>query len=253
MLDGGSNSEKAPGPLVDWSRPLPAGNRPERSCLVVDAGCIGYDLGLNLQVKARSLVEAGAWDGILLLLEHHPVITVGRKGGEENLLLEEHQLFSKGVPLVRTNRGGNITGHNPGQLVGYPILNLRKWQQDVHWYIRSLEAVLVETLACFALPAGRKPPLTGVWIDDEKIAAIGILISRWVTSHGFALNVNNDLELFRFMVPCGISEYGVTSLARSGIEVGMDQVKTAFISQFQKIFGCIFSEIMKSGQGKAPG
>ncbi|MFK5927337.1 MAG: lipoyl(octanoyl) transferase LipB [Desulfuromusa sp.] len=205
-------------------------------CALVDAGRISYATGLSLQRQARDLVEGAKYDGIIILLEHEPVITVGRGGGQENLLVEECDLNANGVELFKSNRGGNITGHNPGQLVVYPILNLKKWKQDIHWYVRTLEEVIIRVLAHFQLIASRKSDHTGIWINDAKVAAIGVFVSHWITSHGLALNVNNDLGIFKSMVPCGIRCFGVTNLTEVGIQVEMKEVKSLFVREFKKLF-----------------
>ena len=214
-----------------------------RRCALVDAGRVDYLLGLALQARARSLVETEGWDGLLLLVEHPAVITVGRNGGRENLLLDERRLVSRGVQLVASERGGNITCHNPGQLVGYPVLNLRKWRQDVHWYVRRLEDVLIGTLASCGLQGGRKPGYPGVWVGDKKIAALGVLIRCWITGHGFALNIENDLDVFKWIVPCGIREYGVTSINECGRDTGMGEVKRVLAERFSRTFECELLEI----------
>ena len=214
-----------------------------RNCTLIDAGRVSYQSGLDLQKKARELVRKGERDGIVLLLEHEPVITFGANGGKENLLLEEGSLRSTGVALVKAERGGNITCHNPGQLVVYPVLNLKKWQQDVHWYVRTIEEVVIKTLATYQLHAEWKPGLAGVWLNDEKIAAIGIFVSRWIASHGLALNVNNDLNIFKSVVPCGIRCYGVTSLYESGVEVDVNVVKHVLIAEFENQFECELKDI----------
>lgn len=216
-----------------------------RNCTLIDAGRVSYESGLDLQKKARELVRKGKRDGIVLLLEHEPVITFGANGGKENLLLEETSLRSMGVALVKANRGGNITCHNPGQLVVYPVLNLKKWQQDVHWYVRTIEEVVIKTMANYQLHAVRKPGLAGVWLNDEKVAAIGIFVSRWITSHGLALNVNNDLKIFEKVVPCGIRCYGVTSLYESGIEADVSTVKQLLVAEFENLFEC---ELVDNGE-----
>lgn len=213
-----------------------------RKCALVDVGRISYGFGLELQKMARKLVENGEWDGIVLLLEHEPVITIGRNGGLENLLLEESTIHSKGIELFTAERGGNITAHNPGQLVIYPILNLKKWKQDVHWYVRTIEDLIIKSLASYHVKAERKAGYTGVWINNEKIAAIGIFISRWITSHGLALNVNNDLSVFEFIIPCGNSGYGVTSMSQSGIHVELNELKGSLLSEFEKTFECELNE-----------
>ncbi|MDR3590349.1 MAG: lipoyl(octanoyl) transferase LipB [Negativicutes bacterium] len=207
-------------------------------CAFVAAGQVDYAAGLRLQEAARRLVSSQDYDGVLILLEHTPVITIGRGGGAGNLLADSAWLAGRGVDLAYTDRGGNITCHNPGQLVGYPVLNLRRWQPDVHWYAESLEEVLLRTLRRFGLRGGRKTGYTGVWLGDAKIAAIGVAVKKWITSHGFALNVANDLELFRSIVPCGISEFGVTSLAAAGVTTAVTIVAAVLIEEFCRFFDC---------------
>ncbi len=213
-----------------------------RRCLLLQPGLVSYDTGLILQNEARALVEAGRYDGILILLEHPPVITIGRGGGDENLVVHPAWLKARGITLARTDRGGNVTGHNPGQLVGYPIFDLAKWQPDVHWFVRTLEEAVIRTLARYGLVAGRKAKYTGVWLADEKIAAIGIAVRRWITGHGFALNIANDLDLFAAIVPCGIKEFGVTSLARAGVAVPVPQVAAALAAEIAAVFGLEYVE-----------
>ena len=171
------------------------------SLLCLPAGLVSYAEGLSLQKQARALVEEGKYDGVLLLLEHRPVITAGRSGGRENLVASPAELAEAGVEFVESDRGGNVTCHNPGQLVGYPILNLVRWRQDVHWYVDRLEEVLIRTLAEYGVQAGRKARYTGVWVGNCKITAIGVSVRHWITGHGFALNVGNDLALFRSKFP----------------------------------------------------
>lgn len=201
------------------------------------AGTVPYSEGLSLQQQARSLVEAGQWDGMLLLLEHFPVITAGRGGGRENLLKPLPLLEAAGVEFFESERGGNITCHNPGQLVGYPVLNLGRWREDVHWYVDRLEEVLIRTIGGYGIQAGRKARYTGVWVGNRKIAAIGVSVRRWITGHGFALNVSNDLGLFRDIVPCGIGEFGVTSLHDQGVRVGTVEIAGALEATFRDVFG----------------
>src|SRR5262249_44728299 len=141
----------------------------------------------------------------LLLLEHPHVITLGRNGSLDNLLADDQVLDRAGVAYFPTDRGGDITYHGPGQLVGYPILDLNDWKRDVHAYVRAIEQTIIDTLADYGIVAGRITGLTGVWVDGRKIAAIGVHISRWVTSHGFALNVATDLSYFQYIVPCGLT------------------------------------------------
>jgi lipoyl(octanoyl) transferase len=215
-----------------------------RRCALIKAGLVDYDYGLSLQADARRLVSDGEFDGALILVEHLPVITTGRGGGLENLRADENRLPDQGVQVISSDRGGNITCHNPGQLVGYPVMNLRQWQQDVHWYVETLEEVLIRVLARLGLRAGRKAKYTGVWIGNEKIAAIGVSARQWVTGHGFALNVNNSLDIFRSVVPCGISEFGVTSITKEGLDVNMEQAAAFTVKEFCALFDCAAEEVM---------
>jgi lipoate-protein ligase B len=150
---------------------------------------------------------------VLLFVEHPPTYTLGRAGKREHLLIGEDALFALDADFIETDRGGDITFHGPGQVVGYPIVDLRRWMPDVHAYLRSLEEVLIVALGEFGIAAGREVGYTGVWHGAEKVAAIGVRVSRWVTSHGFALNVTTDLDFFRRIVPCGIVGRGVASMA----------------------------------------
>jgi lipoyl(octanoyl) transferase len=148
----------------------------------------------------------------LLFVEHPPVITLGRNARREHLLSTPETLAAEGIEVIETNRGGDVTFHGPGQLVGYPILDLGPIRKDVVWYVRALEEAIVRTLAEIGIPSGRRSGMTGVWVAGGKVAAIGIHISRWITTHGFALNVETNLDSFRHIVPCGIGSYPVTSL-----------------------------------------
>ena len=210
-------------------------------CLLLQPGLVNYDTGLVLQNEARTLVEEGRYDGVLILLEHPPVVTIGRGGGAENLVAHPAWFKAKGVTLTQTDRGGNITCHSPGQLVGYPIFDLTRWRQDVHWYVAGLEDALIRALAGFGLVAGRKARYTGVWLGDQKIAAIGVSVRRWITGHGFALNIDNDLALFEAIVPCGIADFGVTSLRRAGVELPLPAVADAIASAIADTFACTFT------------
>jgi lipoyl(octanoyl) transferase len=202
-------------------------------------GVIGYEEGLTLQ---RSLVEerrAGHVPDQLLLLQHPPVITLGVKGdgGRSNILATPARLAELGVTVHETGRGGDVTYHGPGQIVGYPILDLRPDRQDVHRYVRDVEEVMIRVCADYGVAAGRIAGLTGTWVGAEKIGAIGVRISRWITSHGFAFNVSTTLEHFRLIVPCGISDRGVTSLERaSGRGVPIAEAEDAIIRHFCAIF-----------------
>ena len=172
----------------------------------------------------------------LLLVEHPHVVTMGRNGHMENLIAGEEILSRSGIEFHHTNRGGDVTYHGPGQVVGYPIVDLSEWQRDVHAYVRAVEQVVIDTIAVFGLRGARVAGATGVWVDGAKVCAIGIHISRWVTSHGFALNVTTDLQYFQYIIPCGLTE-PVTSMKALGVSASMDEVKLAAREQFAKVFG----------------
>ena len=202
-------------------------------------GVISYADGLELQ---RELVEQRRRDEIpdqLLLLEHPPVITLGVKAGSDrsHVIASDETLEAEGVEVFETGRGGDVTYHGPGQLVGYPIIDLKPDRCDVHQYVRDLEEVMIRASAAFGVEAGRIPGLTGAWVGNEKLAAIGVRIARWVTSHGFAFNVSTTLQHFGFIVPCGITDRGVTSLDRIlGRHVPMAEVSVAIEGAFREVF-----------------
>lgn len=202
-------------------------------------GRIPYADALALQ---RSLVEdrrAGRIDDLLLLVEHPHVLTLGVRGdgGRSHILTTPDVLGSRGVEVHEAGRGGDITYHGPGQIVGYPIMDLQPDRCDVHRYVRDIEEVLIRTASDYGVEAGRIEALTGVWAGREKLAAIGVRIARWVTSHGFALNVTTDLEYFRLIVPCGIADRSVTSLARLlGHPVDRVEVEERIVAHFGDVF-----------------
>jgi lipoyl(octanoyl) transferase len=187
-------------------------------CHIVDLGLIGYAEAWALQKRVVAARKSGAIEDVLLLCEHPHVITQGRSGKRENLLASEHVLKQKGVEFHATDRGGDITYHGPGQIVGYPILNLGAIRRDVVWYVRMLEQAMIRATAEFGITAERVAGKTGIWVGEsgaeEKLAAIGVHISRWVTSHGFAYNVSTDLRFFDLIVPCGIADRKATSLEK---------------------------------------
>jgi lipoyl(octanoyl) transferase len=189
----------------------------------------------------RALVEerrAGRTPDLLLLLQHPPVITLGvRAGARSNVVATPDRLAALGIDVVESGRGGDVTYHGPGQVVGYPIMDLRPGSCDVHRYVRDLEEVMIRACAAHGVTAGRVQGLTGAWVGAEKIGAIGIRISRWITSHGFAFNVGTDLEHFRLIVPCGIGDRGVTSLERvTGRPVPVPEAEDALIRAFADVF-----------------
>jgi lipoyl(octanoyl) transferase len=203
-------------------------------------GVVPYADGLALQ---RAIVEErqhNRVDDVLLLLEHPHVLTLGVRGdgGRGHILASGEQLAQRGIDVHETGRGGDVTYHGPGQIVGYPILDLKPDRCDVHRYVRDLEAVLILAAGDYGITAARVPGLTGVWVGGEKLAAIGVRIARWVTSHGFALNVSTDLDCFNLIVPCGLADRGVTSLERLlGRPVAREQVEDRLVAHFCDVFG----------------
>lgn len=208
-----------------------------RSCQVRELGRIDYGAAFDLQQRLVAERKQGLIGDQLLLLEHPHVVTLGRNGRMENLLASDEVLRRAGISFYPTDRGGDITYHGPGQLVGYPILDLREWKREVVGYVRAIEQVLIDTLADYGIRAARIPKLTGVWVDGQKIAAIGVHISRWVTSHGFALNVNTELNYFQYIIPCGLSK-PVTSMAQLGCRAEISDVARRLTGHFGRIFGC---------------
>lgn len=210
----------------------------------IDLGVVPYGEALAIQERLHAARRVGAIPDTLLLLEHPPVITMGRTAKQENLLADGSTLAAKRVELYEAARGGDITYHGPGQLVGYPIFDLEGHRKDVHWYLRSVEEALIQSLAEFGLEAGRVSGRTGVWVGEEKVAAIGVGVRRWVTWHGFALNVSTDLDAFSLIVPCGIRDKGVTSLSRLlGREIASDEVRPAVLHAFSEVFGLELEEV----------
>ena len=212
--------------------------RTSRPLQVRRLGVVPYADGLELQ---RRLVEERKADRIpdtLLLLQHPHVLTIGvKKDGRQHILASPDRLASLGVDVFETGRGGDVTYHGPGQLVGYPIVNLDPDRRDVHKYVRDLEEVMIRVCADYGLEAGRVKGLSGAWIGDEKIGAIGVRISRWITSHGFAFNATTDVDFFKLIVPCGIADRGVTSLAaKLGRAVDMTELESRFVARFAEVF-----------------
>ena len=202
-------------------------------------GRVTYAEGLTLQEELVAARRAGEIPDTLLLLEHPHVITMGSASDGSHVLLDEAERRLMGIELFETGRGGDVTYHGPGQLVGYPILDLKPDRKDLHRYIRDLEEALIRMLAGYDVEAEREEGLTGVWVAGEKVAAIGIRVSSgWITSHGFALNVNTDLSFFGSIVPCGIRDHGVTSIQRLvGRKVPMEAVEDAVVRSMAEVFG----------------
>jgi lipoyl(octanoyl) transferase len=206
-----------------------------RSAELTDLGCMEYGQALELQ---RTLVEKrkrGLIPDQILIVEHPHVITLGRNGKPAHLLASEAVLRRAGISFFPTDRGGDITYHGPGQIVGYPIFDLREWKRDVVAYVRTLEQAIIDALAEFGIAAERSDGATGCWVEGKKIAAIGVHISRWITSHGFALNVTTDLSYFQYIVPCGLAR-PVTSMAALCVDAPRAEVIAALSRQFARNF-----------------
>lgn len=205
---------------------------------VRDLGRIRYSEALDLQRELVTARQQGCGNDTLLLLEHPHVVTMGRNGKSQHVLASAEILARTGIEYYETDRGGDVTYHGPGQLVGYPILDLREWRRDVHAYFSGVEQALIDALATFGIEArrGGERGYEGVWVGAAKIAAIGIHISRWVTSHGFALNIDTDLSYFRYIVPCGLTK-PVCSLRTLGCAASREEVMDAVAASFARIFG----------------
>jgi len=207
-------------------------------CHVEQLGRVEYAEALRLQRRRVAQRKAGEIPDTLLLLEHPHVYTLGRSARSENLLASAAALLARGAQVFETDRGGDVTYHGPGQLVGYPIFDLAQHRRDVSWYMRSLEEVLIGVARDFGIEAQRLEGAPGVWVGENKLVAMGVHVSRWVTSHGFAFNVNTDLEYFAWIVPCGLRDKGVTSLEKLlGRRVEMDAVTERVVERFAEVFG----------------
>jgi len=206
-------------------------------CEVWDLGLIEYSEAWKLQRRLHCQRAEGKISDVLLLLEHPPTITVGKSGTVDNVLIPREQLARQGISLFFIDRGGDVTYHGPGQIVGYPIFDLRERGKDLHCYVRNLEEVILRTLRDFSIDAGRDESHPGVWVDGEEIAAIGLNVRRWVSMHGFALNINTNLDHFTFINPCGFSDRRATSMSKLlGIEMPMGQVKERLAFHFCDVF-----------------
>jgi lipoyl(octanoyl) transferase len=209
-----------------------------RSLDVRRLGVMAYGEALALQREIVEERRAGRVGDVLLLVEHPHVITLGvrRDGGRPHIRASPEALGALGMDVYETGRGGDVTYHGPGQLVAYPIIDLSPDRRDVHRYVRDLEEVLLRVAADAGVPARRVAGMTGVWTGSDKLASIGVRISRWITSHGFALNVTTDLAYFDLIVPCGIADRGVTSLARLGCALELEQVADLVVARFAEVF-----------------
>jgi lipoyl(octanoyl) transferase len=205
---------------------------------IQDWGLINYNEAWAKQKVIAQEIQKNRNKHVLVLCEHPTVLTVGRAGGTNNILMSPDFLKQMGVDIVEIDRGGDVTMHNPGQLVGYPIFNLSAMKEDLHWFLREIEEAVIEIISHWNIAGGRVEGLTGVWIENKrKICAMGLHCSRWVTSHGFALNVLNNLMEFSYIVPCGITDKGVTSISQEiGSIIEMNDVKKVCIDVFRKRF-----------------
>ena len=202
-----------------------------------DLGTIDYKEAWELQRNIFDQRYINEIDDILLLLEHPQTYTLGKTADRQNLVGNEEYIRKNNISVYHIDRGGDITYHGPGQIVGYPIFNLNNWTKDTHKYLRALEEILIQTCADYGLTAERNTKYTGVWIEERKIGAIGIKVSRWITMHGFAFNVNTDLSLYNGIIPCGINDKGVTSLKKElRREIDIKEVKTKILNHTLKIF-----------------
>ena len=200
---------------------------------ILDLGLSDYNETWKLQKQLQSKRILGEIKDHLLLVEHPPVFTLGKNASKEHIISNLDD-----VSIIQTDRGGNITFHGPGQLVGYPILDLNHYKRSITWYMRELEQLIIDFLLEYDIDANRKKGLTGIWVKNKKIAALGVRISKWVTMHGFSLNINPDLNYYEYIIPCGIKEYGVTSMAKiMDSEVpSMGEIKTKMKERFTKNF-----------------
>jgi lipoyl(octanoyl) transferase len=220
-----------------------------RICEFHDLGRMDYSVAWELQQDRAAQRKAGAIPDQLLIVEHPPVLTMGRNGDMKHVLASPEILERAGIALHHINRGGDVTYHGPGQIVGYPILDLREWKRDVVAYVRALEQVLIDALADCGIAAERNPGKTGVWSGGAKVAAIGVHISRWVTTHGFALNVETDLSHFGYIVPCGLAEpvTSMRALGATAATAGRAEVVSRLVEHFGRVFGMEVRELVDAG------
>ncbi len=206
-------------------------------CVVLELGLIEYQEAYNLQRTLHQQRVERKISDVLLLLEHPPTITIGKSGTLDNVLVSRKRLAQEGMSLFFINRGGDVTYHGPGQLVGYPIVDLRQRGKDLHSYVKKLEEVLLRTLRDFSIDGDRDGCHPGVWVNEQEIAAIGLSLRNWVSMHGFALNINVDLEHFSFINPCGFSDRRATSMSKIlGSQIPMQEARNSLISHFCNVF-----------------
>jgi lipoate-protein ligase B len=208
----------------------------EKNLEIIKLGVVDYGEAYQLQRRLLEEHIQGHGSNTLLLLQHNPVITIGRSGSADNILVTKSMLTAAGIDTYEIDRGGDVTYHGPGQLTGYPIIDLRDFRKDVHWYLRQLEEVIIKVLAEYGIAGERMEGYTGVWVGNEKVAAIGVAIKRWITYHGFAFNICPDMSHFQMITPCGITDKGVTSLERLlGYLVDMNEIIDRTASAFAEV------------------
>lgn len=218
-----------------------------KACKLLLTGRIPYTEAWQLQQELAAARRNGSGPDTLLLVEHFPVFTMGRSGSRTNIKVSDASLLSAGLEVIEVDRGGDVTYHGPGQLVGYPILDLRGYKQDLHCYSEMLEEVLIRTLAQYGIRGFRETGLTGVWTDHGKIAAIGIGARGWVTTHGFALNVDPDMSYFGLINPCGITNRPVVSMRGLGVDASQEEVGQKLLGQFADVFSIELTVINQGG------
>jgi lipoyl(octanoyl) transferase len=227
-----------------------------RKCRVLKLGTVDYRKAYELQKRLLADHLQGSGANSLLLLQHNPVITIGRSGSEDNILAPKSALTAAGIEIHQVERGGDVTYHGPGQLTGYPIIDLRHFKKDVHWYLRQLEEVIIKVLAGYGIVGERMEDYTGVWVNVErgtsnvkrfeKVAAIGIAVRRWITYHGFAFNIHPDMSHFEMIRPCGITDKSVTSLEKLlGYKVDIEEIADRTASAFAEVLnvGLVYSGV----------
>ena len=240
VIEGRGQGAEVRGAAGDFS--LPSTLYPLPSCSVVDRGLMGYNAAFQLQRELVEQRKRGEIPDQLLIVEHPHVVTMGRNGHSENLLASPELMVRAGIDFQPTDRGGDVTYHGPGQIVMYPIFDLREWKRDVIAYVRALEDVIIDVLGQYGIEGDRLAGATGVWVNagghlqPAKVAAIGVHVSRWVTSHGFALNLSTDLQYFRYIVPCGLTR-PVTSMQTLGCLASREEVVQKLSESFGRIFG----------------
>lgn len=213
--------------------------KPTMKLKYLDVGTMDYQQAFDLQIHVNQYLQKNKdWPGVFMVVEHPPVFTLGRNRKADDFLFPVDLVKHQGFQVVESNRGGNVTYHGPGQIVGYLLVNLEHLKKDVQWYVWSLEEGVIQTLAHYGVEADRKSAYRGVWVKDEKICAVGVAIKRWSTMHGFALNHTTNLDHFKLINPCGITEYGVTSMEKLGVDTTREQVLEVLKGSFQQVFQC---------------